>query len=289
MADKFSALWISHSSISDFLTCPRSYYLKNVYKDPDTNKKIKIISPSLALGSVVHAVVESLSSVPVDERLQKPLLKMFDAEWENISGRKGGFTSDSQELEFKKRGEEMLRRVLAHPGPVGTLAVKINMDLPFYWLSESDEIILCGKIDWLEYIEDKEAVNIIDFKTGKRREESDSLQLPIYHLLVHNCQSRKVHSAYYWYLESEDKPTEVVLPDLESSENSVMKVAKKMKLARSLNSFECPNGEEGCYACRPFEKILKGEAEYVGKDNYGAAIYIVPGEEDEEDREGTLL
>jgi len=30
--DKFAAIWISHSSISDFLKCPRSYFLKNIYK-----------------------------------------------------------------------------------------------------------------------------------------------------------------------------------------------------------------------------------------------------------------
>ena len=61
MADKYTAYWVSHSSINDFLKCPRAYFLKNVYKDPKTGRKIKLISPPLALGQAVHEVVESLS------------------------------------------------------------------------------------------------------------------------------------------------------------------------------------------------------------------------------------
>ncbi|KKQ37796.1 MAG: hypothetical protein US54_C0025G0014, partial [Candidatus Roizmanbacteria bacterium GW2011_GWA2_37_7] len=43
--DKFSAVWVSHTSISDFLQCPYAYYLKHVYKDPKTGHKMKIMSP----------------------------------------------------------------------------------------------------------------------------------------------------------------------------------------------------------------------------------------------------
>src|SRR3990167_11317573 len=64
--DKFSAVWISHSSIGDYLKCPRAYYLKNVYRDPKTNHKITLMQPSLALGQIVHEVIESLSRLQVD-------------------------------------------------------------------------------------------------------------------------------------------------------------------------------------------------------------------------------
>src|SRR5258708_7165136 len=142
----------------------------------------------------------------------------------------------------------MLRRVMAHPGPLKNLAVKIKMDLPHYWLSEEDDIILCGKIDWLEYFPDTDTVQIIDFKTGKNEEDGTSLQLPIYTLLVANCQKRKATRACYWYLERSDDLTEHSLPDLEESRERVLKVAKEMKLARKLERFKCPDG--GCYACK---------------------------------------
>jgi len=274
MPDKYTAIWVSHSSISDFLNCPRSYYLKNVYKDSNTGHKITLMSPALALGQTVHSVLEGLSKLPRDERFSKSLIAIFDEEWEKISGRKGGFSSDEQEYQYKKRGQEMLRRVYNNPGPIEKKAIKIQEELPAYWLSEEDNIRLCGKIDWLEYIEEKDSVHIIDFKTGKKKENDNSLQLPIYHLLVHNCQKRKVEKASYWYLETDDKPSEVVLPDLGEAHRKVLDIAKKIKLARQIEKYDCPKGGN-CFFCDPMEKILKGGGEFIGTDNYKRDIYIL--------------
>ena len=66
------------------------------------------------------------------------------------------------------------------------------MELPQFWLSEKDNIMLSGRIDWLEYLEETKSVHIIDFKTGKSKDDGTSLQLEIYHLLVHNCQEHPV-------------------------------------------------------------------------------------------------
>jgi len=192
MPDKFAATWVSHSSLSDFLKCPRAYFLKNVYKDPQTNHKIQIISPALALGSAVHEVIEELSTIPTETRFKKSLIERLNSVWLKFSGEKGGFTDPEQEQRYHQRAEQMLRRVMEHPGPLTNRAVKIKEDLPQYWLSEPDNIILCGKIDWLEYLPDTDSVHIIDFKTSKSEEHESSLQLPIYNLLVHNTQQRKV-------------------------------------------------------------------------------------------------
>lgn len=272
--DKYSAVWVSHSSISDFRTCPRAYYLKNIYKDPKTGHKIQIITPPLALGQIVHSVIESLSILPTDKRFGTPLVEKFDEKWNKVSGKLGGFTDKDTEARYKRRGEEMLLRVTRNPGPLIKLAIKVQMDLPHYWLSEEDEIILCGKIDWLEYLSETEGVHIIDFKTGKTNENKGSLQLPIYHLLVHNCQKRPVQKASYWYIERKDTPTEKTLPDLDKSHEEILKIAKKIKLARQLGSFNCPHGD-GCKACRSLEKVLAGEGELVGEDDMGKDIYII--------------
>ena len=159
----------------------------------------------------------------------------------------------------------MLRRVMRNPGPLSRLAVKIKEDLPWFWLSEEEEIILCGKIDWLEYLPETDQVHIIDFKTGKNDEDENSLQLPIYYLLVHYCQHRAVAKASYWYFESSDEPVEQELPDLAWAEAEVLAIAKKIKTVRKLEHYKCPQGENGCWACRPMEQILKGEAQLVGK------------------------
>jgi ATP-dependent helicase/DNAse subunit B len=278
-SDEYSAVWVSHSSMSDFLKCPRAYYLNNVYKDPATGHKIQLMSPPLALGSVVHDVLESLSVLPTEKRFKKSLVKRFEQKWHKVAGEKGGFFDESTEERYKERGRAMLRRVMDNPGPLANLAVKLQQDLPHYWLSEEDNIILCGKIDWLEYLPDKDAVHIIDFKTGRSREDNDSLQLPIYHLLVHNVQKRDVAKASYWYLESDQGLVEKELPNLDEAHEQVLQVAKKLKLARQLEHFKCPQGDEGCPACRPLEKIVRGEAKKVGESEFGQDIYVIPQSE----------
>lgn len=274
MKDKYKAVWVSHSSIADFLACPRAYYLRNVYKDPITGNKVTVTSPALSLGQSVHEVVEGLSVLPVEDRLSISLLKKFDVAWQKVTGKLGGFASKEQEEEYKERGRQMLKRVEEHPGPILNKAVKIpSTFIPNYYLSEEDDIILCGKIDWLEYLEETDSVHIIDFKTGKNEESEESLQLPIYLLLASNTQSRPVTKASYWYLDKNDDLTEKKLPNIIDSKDKVLTVARRIKLARQLNHFVCPTG--GCMKCRPLERVLKHEGEKVGVSDTKQDIYIL--------------
>lgn len=274
MKDKYSAVWVSHSSMNDYLKCPRAYFLKNVYRDPKTNHKIMLMQPALALGQVVHDVIDEVSFLPVNERLKIPLVSRFEQMWQKVSGVKGGFHTKEDEEEAKKRGRAMLERITDHPGPILKKAIKIPQDLPYFWLSEEDNIILCGKIDWLEYDEGTDSVRIIDFKTGKFDEDGDSLQLPIYHLLVDRCQKRKVFGAAYWYLNRDPVPREVALPDLVSSSQRVLEIAKRIALARKLNRFVCRQND-GCRVCQPLEAIVSGKATYVGENDYHQDIYVL--------------
>jgi ATP-dependent helicase/DNAse subunit B len=271
--DKYSAVWVSNSSMSDFLTCPRLYYLRNIYKDPDSRHKINIINPSLALGQAVHEVLEGLSNIPAENRFKSSLLETYNEVWKRVSGKPGGFTDEQEEKTVKKRGEQMLRRVMDHPGPLAEKAIKIHKDLPNYYLSEAENIVLCGKIDWLEYIQEDDSVRIIDFKTGKNDESPYSLQLPIYLLLVTRLQKRPVSGASYWYLDRDDKPTGVKLPRIEEAHKKVFETAMLVKAARLIGEYRCP--KNGCFGCRPFEKIINHEAEFVGVGGYNQDLYII--------------
>lgn len=273
MKDKYSAVWVSHSSLSDYLKCPRAYFLRNVYRDPKTNRKISVIEPPLALGQAVHETIEALSKMPVEDRFKTPLLDVFTNIWQNVSGTKGGFTDSEHEAKFRSRAEAMIKRVSDHPGPLKNKAIKIRQDLPYYWISEEDNIILCGKVDWLEYLEDKDSVRIIDFKTGKFDEDPDSLQLPIYYLLATHTQTKPVTGMSYWYLDRDDAPTELPLPDAAESEKRVLELAKKVALARKLGHFVCR--ESGCRACRPYEAVLAGKTTHIGLNTFGQDLYIL--------------
>lgn len=274
MKDKYSAVWVSHSSISDYLKCPRLYYLKNIYRSPKSGNKISIMYPPLALGQTVHKVIESLSVLPIEKRLEKPLTDLYESYWKEVSGELGGFVSSDEEKKFKDKGREMIKRVTDHPGPILKKAIKVRQDLPYFWLSEEDNIILCGKIDWLEYIEENDTVKIIDFKTGKYDEDPDSLQLPIYHLLVAHCQSKKISAASYWYLDRDDSPRDTKLPEYDESFKRVMEMAKRIALSRKLERFTCKK-KDGCMFCRPFEIIVAGEGKFVGINDYRTDVYIL--------------
>ena len=253
---------------------------------------MNIVNPALSLGSAVHEVVEGLGDFKVEERkdklIKEALLATFEKAWKKVSGKKGGFLSLEEELEVKARAESMLMRVHENPGPLLDKTVKVkdgeNGLPPNYLLSVEDNIILCGKIDWLVYKPEDDTVHILDFKTGRHDENEESLQLPIYQLLLKNLQKRSTSGASYWYLDRDDAPKEVDLPGLEESFERVIKVAQEVKHARDEaklvgpeEAFQCPRGEEGCFTCRPFEKIIRGEAEYIGTGEMRQDLYIVPG------------
>jgi ATP-dependent helicase/DNAse subunit B len=277
--DKYSAVWVSHSSMGDFLKCPRAYFLKNIYKDPKTGKKMGIVNPALSLGQAVHEALENLKDIPLEQRLGRDLFADYNLAWEKVSGKKGGFESSGQEAQSKERGRAMIERVVKKPGPIGRKTVRLkeahNNMPPNFFISEEDNIILCGLIDWLEYVELDDSIRVLDFKTGKHDESEDSLQLPIYILLLGALQKRTISGAAYWYLDRSNVPEEVPLPNIAEAKEKVLAVARRVKTAREKKEFLCPRGSAGCFACRDFEAVLRGEAELVGTGSYGTTMYMI--------------
>jgi ATP-dependent helicase/DNAse subunit B len=270
--------------MGDFLKCPRLYYLHNMYKDPATGRKMSIVTPHMALGVAVHTVLEELANYPSEERFNRDLRARFEEEWLQVAGLKGGFTSKTQEEEFKMRGKEMINNVIKDPKFLVNKRVKLPKEKmnPNFFLSEKDNIILNGQVDWIEFLED-ETLHIVDFKTGKREESDSSLQLPIYLLLCNKLRPQwKVSRASYWYLES-DKMVEKELPDPETAYTQVYEVALRVKEAREQGDMKCPQGESGCIHCRPYEKILAWKAGKLDDDSvisvgiggFNQDIYVV--------------
>lgn len=267
--------------MGDFLKCPRLYYLHNVYKDPKTNRKMSIVTPHMSLGIAVHNVLEGLADHPAHERMQRDLRALFEEAWLMVAGEKGGFSSAEEEERFKMRGKDMINSVIKNPRFLVNKRIKLpqgNMPCNFY-LSEEDNIILNGLVDWIEYLPD-DTLHLIDFKTGKHEEKESSLQLPIYLLLCNALQKRKVSRASYWYLE-EDKMVEKQLPDIEKARRDVYAVARQVKDARDTKNFPCSSGGIGCIFCRDYDEILKTKegkpslAKYLGVGGFNQDIYMI--------------
>jgi hypothetical protein len=265
----FGSVWLSHSSINDFEKCPRLYFLRNMYKESASGKKIQVVGPYLTLGIVVHDTLEAIRYLPVATRFDKPLTHIFEELWVNFEGKKGGFVTDIQEKEFKDRGYRMIKRVQDHPGPIAKLSTIIKEKgemVASMLLSAPDNLVLCGNVDWVEVLPDG-TLHIIDFKTGKKEESDSSLQLQIYLLLAQNGNRRPVTKTSYWYLDKDDLPKEISIPDLEGVTEQLTEEGRKIKKARlssEMKDLVCPKG--GCRNCEEYEKVVRGEAECVGFD-----------------------
>lgn len=250
---------------------------------------MKLMTPPLALGQIVHEVLDSIKELPLKERFKTSLVIRLHELWGKIEGKKGGFLDSSIEQQYKTRAEEMMLRLMKNPGPLAQLAVKLKMELPYFWLSQEKNIILSGKIDWLEYIPDTDSIHIIDFKTSKNEEKDDSLQLPIYYILAKKCQTRHIARMSYWYLEREEGLTEKNLPDEEEVLKLIIDSALEIQLATKLGRFKCKQAEEGCYSCKPYELLFKGEGEFVGVNNYKEDIYVLNSASGGESKESEIL
>jgi ATP-dependent helicase/DNAse subunit B len=288
MQDKYKAIWLSHSSSSDFLKCPRLYYLKNVWKNP-AGRKINIVSPHMSLGSAVHGVLEPLAELKTEDRFKEDLLEKYSEVWKKFSGKIGGFLDPETEKNYFDRGVQMIKNVIENKGPLGNKTVKFYKGdfIPNIYLSEKENIILCGLVDWVEYVEKTDSLKVIDFKTGERDEKEDSLQLPIYKILVEALQSRPVTGAAYWYLAREKHPTSKVITeeDVDDIKKQLLEVGldiKKRKGARSKEkleeNFKCTYG--GCRFCKELELVYNykedtDEIEYIGVGEYKQDLYLI--------------
>jgi hypothetical protein len=68
---------------------------------------------------------------------------------------------------------------------------------------------------------------------------------------------------------------EKTLPAYEDAERAVLEAARSVKAARKAGEFTCPRGEDGCFACRPFERIIRGEATYLGVNDINQDMYTI--------------
>jgi len=277
MAFNPNAVFISPSSLSDFDKCPQLYYYRNIYRSP-RGLKIQLINPALALGQAVHEILEMFLKLPVEERNEKVLQERFEFGWNNLSGEKGGFTSEQQEEEYKKRAEEMLERFWENEHFKNKEMEKIP---GFPKADLGNDIILTGKLDWLE--KEGDTYHLVDFKTGKNEEKEDSQQLPIYAVLISDIFKTKNIKASYWYLDKDESIVSFVLPEISQTTDYLKKKGEIIKMVRQTNSYRCQSGGESCWACRYMLAIAQGKGKLVSMDpvNRKQEIYILPIKNDE--------
>lgn len=267
------AIYLSHTSLKDFLKCPRSYFLKDLYRDPKNNYKLQVASPYLSLGSVVHDCVKWF----LDEQ-EKPALdeviKKFRNLWLKFRGKKGGFSSDEQEADFGKRGIVMMENFYEN----WRVLEKAVPEITFPKYNLVDNVVLIGNFDYVGEKPDGN-LHVIDFKTGAN-DEDDPTQLYIYAILAEANLGKPVSAAGFWYLDRDDVPKDIVLDPLEPKLKWLIEKAIELKQAIEKNEWTCIKGglPAGglCRDCRDYQAILDGKGEFMFSDHrYKKDIYYL--------------
>lgn len=275
-------IFVSFTSLSDFLKCPRTYFLKNIYKQslpPQAGVKthepfrIQIASPYLSLGSTVHDAVKWFIDMK-GQVTKKQYEEKFRNFWFKYTGKRGGFSTRDEEANFGNRGLKMLDnfwnnwKVLERPAPA----------ISFPKLHLFDRVVLMGNFDFLGEKEDQ-TLHVVDFKTGAN-DEKDPLQLYIYAILAEANLEKKVSSASFWYLDRDDKPKEIVLDPLEPKLEWLKDKGKQLKQAIAAGEWICVRNDalNGalCRDCKDYQAIVEGKGEFQFTDyRYKKGVYYL--------------
>lgn len=262
-------IFISYTSLSDFLKCPRTYYLKNIYRDKNTGFRIQVASPYLSLGATVHDSIRwflDLGSQVSKDQLEKKFRNL----WLKFRGKKGGFVGDLQEAEFGKRGLKMLDNFYQNAKLLGKEAPLLNF--PKYVLE--DNLVLMGNIDFIGE-QSNGTLHVLDFKTGIKEEE-DPLQLYIYAILAESNYQKEVSKISYWYLDKDESPKEAVSDPLDEKLRWLKEKAREIKKAIEKNEWVCINPDT-CRDCKNYQAIIDGKGVYQFTDfKYKKLAYFLP-------------
>lgn len=252
-------VYLSYTSLNDFLKCPSTYYLKNVYRNPKNGYRLQLASPYLSLGSTVHDTISwyiSLNKKPEFDEV----VKKFKNLWLKFHGKRGGFSSTQEEAIFGKRGIEMLGNFIKN---FKTLE-RVVKPLYFPKIHLVEDLVLLGNIDYVGEMEDS-TLHIIDFKTGTKDEDSP-LQLYIYALLAESNYGKKVSKISFWYLDRDNDPKEAVLDPLDQTLDWLKEQATEVKEAIREGSWQCIKPGR-CNECVLYQMLIDGKGEFLFSDH----------------------
>ncbi|HET9185859.1 MAG TPA: PD-(D/E)XK nuclease family protein, partial [Solirubrobacterales bacterium] len=209
-------LSLSASDLTLYLTCPLKYKFARVFgipQEPTINQRF---------GILFHNVLERFHKEPPEREEDglRELNRLFEAGW-----RRTGFGSSDDELQFRDRAREALRRYwererLAEGEPVW-LERKFDFKVGPHHVR--------GRVDRVDRLPDGD-YELIDYKTGERKSEADlesDLQLALYRLAAREAWGIEASTGSYYYVLDGDKVPAPTRPDdAERVERTVLQVGE---------------------------------------------------------------
>lgn len=152
----------SHSSLSDFVNCPKQFYHKRVVKDV-----VDVQGPAQIWGVNVHKAFEDRQSVktplPLDLQMHEPYMQKLER-WE------GHFFTE-QKIALDKRGQ-----------PISDFFAK--------------DVWYRGVVDYTKLV--GSTARIVDYKTGKKKEKWEQLMMNAIHCFISHPEIEVVDARFYW-------------------------------------------------------------------------------------------
>ncbi len=191
----------SFSQLNSFKTCPLQYKYQYVLKIPTT------ATAAESFGISVHQTLQKFYSEFIKNKKigEKDLLNIYKKTWIPI-----GYSTIDHQNRMKKEGEKILNNYYKkiHSSKLKVIALE-----KLFKIKIAEDIYLTGKIDRVDKL-NKNEVEIIDYKTGKKpneRELTKSLQLTIYALAINdknlfNKKLKDINLTFY-YLQTPEKIT----------------------------------------------------------------------------------
>ncbi len=211
------------------------------------------LRPQDTAGSLLHRVLcDFFSKVPMAERDEQRLVRMFEDGWEALSPRYR-----------RMKGVEKLRdkslaqlRMFAQQHDLSARPLLVE---PYFQVEVAPQVTLFGRVDRI----DEEAagtLHVIDYKTGSHADEVDAKQLRLYAIMAEKSLGKPVTKTSFWHLDDGDTWMEDFSDEQRRlSHSELLEAVKQMQ---SITDFP-PNVGQHCghcpylYACSARDEIQR--------------------------------
>jgi DNA helicase-2/ATP-dependent DNA helicase PcrA len=213
-----NGLALSASDLELYRTCPLKYKFARVFgipQEPTINQRF---------GILIHRVLEQFHKerergTGGEDGLRR-LMRLFEAGW-----RRGGFGSSDDELQYRDRAVEALRRYWELEESAGAEPVWIERKFDF----SIGPHHLRGRVDRVDRLPGG-GFELIDYKTGERKTEAelaDDLQLALYRVAAREAWDLEAElGSYYYVLDAEKVGVGGSADDTERVERTVLQVGE---------------------------------------------------------------
>ena len=214
-----NGLALSASDLDLYRTCPLKYKFARVFgipQEPTINQRF---------GILIHRVLENFHKERSGgggggEDGGRRLMRLFEAGW-----RRGGFGTTDDELQYRDRAVDALRRYWEQEEASGIEPEWVERKFDF----SIGPHHLRGRVDRVDRLPDG-GFELIDYKTGERKSEAelaDDLQLALYRVAAREAWDLEAElGSYYYVLDAEKVAVGGSADDTERVERTVLQVGE---------------------------------------------------------------